>query len=110
MSEDPNKDRNDPMVPEFWCLGEDLQDKIRAIGYDSPTVDGIAVDIHDLLQSATRIGEELASAIVATPLADRQKLVDQLRELRYEFRHIGWHCEDAAQYLSSALDQFGEGS
>ena len=48
LSLDPNKDRNDPMVPEYWLLGEDLQDRIRGAGYDSPTVEGIAVDIHDL--------------------------------------------------------------
>jgi len=104
MSVDPNKDRNDPMVPEFWLLGEDLQDKIRAAGYESPIVEGIAVDLHDLLQSAVRIQDELASAIVKLP-PDDPKVVELLTELRYEFQHIGWHCQSAATYLTSAIDQ-----
>ena len=103
MSEDPNKVRNDPMVPEYWLVGEDLQDKIRAAGYDSPTVDGIAVDFHDLLQSAVRIEQELAAAIIHTPPDDREKLLEHLKELRYEFNHIGWHCQEATFYLDSAI-------
>ena len=105
MTVDPNKDRNDPMVPQYWLLGEDLQDKIRAAGYDSPTVDGIAVDLHDLLQSAVRIQEELASAIVKLPAEDSPKLLELLRELKFEFAHVGWHCESAVAYVSAAIDQ-----
>jgi len=104
MSDDPNKDRNDPMVPEYWLLGEDLQDKIRGAGYDSPTVEGIAVDLHDLLQSAHRIQSEIAAAIVDSPTGD-PKLLDLIRELKYEFDHIGWHCESASRYLASALGE-----
>ena len=103
MSEDPNKVRNDPMIPEYWLVGEDLQDKIRAAGYDAPTVDGIAVDFHDLLQSAVRIEQELVAMIIKTPVADRPKLVELLKELRYEFDHIGWHCQSATAYLDNAI-------
>ena len=103
MSEDPNKVRNDPMIPEYWLVGEDLQDKIRAAGYDAPTVDGIAVDFHDLLQSAVRIEQELVATIVKTPVEDRAKLGELLKELRYEFDHIGWHCQSATAYLDSAI-------
>lgn len=104
MSVDPNKDRNDPMVPEFWLLGEDLQDKIRTAGYEAPTVEGIAVDLHDLLQSTARIQAELASAIVNAPSEDQSKIVELLKELRFEFEHIGWHCAAAAGYLTNAID------
>ena len=92
------------MVPEYWLLGEDLQDRIRGAGYDSPTVEGIAVDIHDLLQSAARIEQDLAAAIVKTPKGEQAKLLELMRELRYEFEHIGWHCENATQYLGNAIE------
>lgn len=101
MPDDPNKVRNDPMVPEYWLLGEDLQDKIRASGYDSPTVEGIAVDIHDLLQAAGRIQAEIGPAIVGA--FDREELIKLLEEFRYELDHIRWHCESAEAYLSSAI-------
>lgn len=103
MSEDPNKDRNDPMVPEYWLVGEDLQDKIRAAGYDAPTVDGIAVDFHDLLQAAVRIEQELVATIVKTPVENQDRLCELLKELRYEFDHIGWHCQSATAYLAGAI-------
>lgn len=103
MPEDPNKDRNDPMVPEFWQLGEDLQDKIRNSGYESPTVEGIAVDVHDLLQSAARIEQVLIPEILGLyDTGDKAKLASLLSELRYEFQHISWHCEAAAKYLSDS--------
>ena len=105
MSEDPNKDRNDPMAPEYWLLGEDLQDRIRAAGYESPTVDGIAVDFHDLLQSAARIEQVLSPGLVGLPPDDRAKLLELMRELRYEFEHIGWHCQSASAYLGDAINQ-----
>ena len=109
--DDPNKDRNDPMVPEYWQLGEDLQDKIRAAGYDSPTVEGIAVDVHDLLQSAARIEQVLIPAIVAIVdlHVDREKLAGLLGELRYEFDHVGWHCRAATEYLSAAQSALATG-
>jgi hypothetical protein len=105
MSEDPNKVRNDPMVPEYWLTGEDLQDKIRALGYDSPIVDGIAVDFHDLLQASLRIQEEIVPSILATDVADKAKLLELLRELRYEFDHIRWHSQSATNSLDCAIQQ-----
>ena len=104
MSDDPNKDRNDPMMPEYWQLGEDLQDRIRQAGYDSPTVEGIAVDVHDLLQSSDRIEENLIPDVLGIyDLTDRAQLLAKLQELKYEFSHIGWHCVAAAQYLTAAI-------
>ena len=91
------------MVPEYWLAGEDLQDKIRAAGFDATTVDGIAVDIHDLLQSAKRIEEEIVPMLGETGSADREKFLQLLRELRYEFDHIGWHSASATQYLDDAV-------
>jgi hypothetical protein len=105
MQPDPNKDRNDPMVPEYWLLGEDLQDKIRAAGYEPPTVEGIAIDLHDLLQSAKRIEEELASGIVAASPADSAKLIELMRALKFEFEHIAWHCGSASEYLANAIKE-----
>ena len=105
MSEDPNKVRNDPMVPEYWLVGEDLQDKIRAAGYDAETVDGIAVDFHDVLQAASRIETELVPAILATDPTDTAKLTELLEELRFEFNHIRWHGEAADGYLQLAATQ-----
>ena len=104
MREDPNKVRNDPMVPEYWLAGEDLQDKIRAAGYDSPTVDGIAVDIHDLLQAAKRIEEEIVPMLADAGLADREKFLQLLQELRYEFDHIAWHSASGTHYLDAAIN------
>ncbi len=104
MNPDPNKDRNDPMMPEFWQLGEDLQDKIRTAGYDSPTVEGIAVDVHDLLQSAARIEQNLIPDVLGIyDVKDKEKLLEHLKELKYEFSHVGWHCVAAAQYLTAAI-------
>jgi len=104
VREDPNKVRNDPMVPEYWLAGEDVQDKIRAAGFDAATVDGIAVDIHDLLQSAKRIEEEIVPQLAETSLEDQQKLLELLKELRYEFDHIGWHSASATKYLDDAVE------
>ncbi|MDR3691549.1 MAG: hypothetical protein P4L46_19370 [Fimbriimonas sp.] len=102
MSDDPNKVRNDPMVPEYWQLGEDLQDRILSAGYESPTVEGIAVDVHDLLQASARIQEVLIPGILAAKNpAEQLELID---ELRYEFRHIAWHCGSADTFLTAVLD------
>jgi hypothetical protein len=103
MSEDPTKVRNDPMVPDYWLVGEDLQDKIRAAGYDAETVDGIAVDYHDLLQAASRIETEIVPAILATEPTDSEKLSQLLEELRFEFNHVRWHGEAAEGYLQRAI-------
>lgn len=104
MSQDPNKDRNDPMMPEYWQLGEDLQDRIRSAGYESPTVEGIAVDVHDLLQSAARIEQNLTPGVLGVyDATDRTQLIEKLKELKYEFSHVGWHCVSAAQYLTAAI-------
>jgi len=108
MNEDPNKDRNDPMVPEYWQLGEDLQDHIRRLGYDSPTVEGIAVDVHDLLQAAARIEQVLIPEVLGMyDTSERVKLLEKLTELRHEFAHIGWHCSAAVQYLTAAINELG---
>ena len=97
---DPNKERNDPMVAEYWQLGEDVQDKVRAAGYESPEVEGIAVDIHDLLQAADRIREELAPRIVSSdPAQIRQALAD----LKEELDHVRWHCDAATDYLDADM-------
>lgn len=100
---DPNEGSTDPMVPEHWKLGEDLQDRIRAAGYESETVDGIAVDIHDLLQACDRIRDEIVPAAIAAPDGDLAAL---LSRLRFELSHIGWHTEAADAYLSNALSVF----
>jgi hypothetical protein len=101
---DPNKDRNDPMVPEYWRLGEDLQDTIVNAGYAADVVDGIAVDIHDLLQAADRIRDELAPALVSSSAESRLAAVAALRA---EFFHIQWHADAAAAYLAAAADALG---
>ena len=105
MSLDPNKERNDPMMPEYWQLGEDLQDKIQAAGYESPTVDGIAVDVHDLLQASATIEQELIPRVLdQMDLRDKQALIEKLETLRFEFDHIAWHCQAASNYLSAAIE------
>lgn len=99
---DPNKERNDPMVPEYWLLGEDVQDKVRLAGFETETVEGIAVDIHDLLQAADKIEQELAPAILA---AEPEAIRERLLELAQEFEHIRWHCEAAQDYLRAAAEK-----
>ena len=81
------------MVAEYWNLGEDLQDAIRASGYEHPEVEGIAVDIHDLLQAADVIREKLESG---------ELLGAKLETLRFELEHIKWHCENALAFLEKA--------
>ena len=88
------------MVPEYWRLGEDLQDRIRDAGYESETVEGIAVDIHDLLQASDRIRDE----ILPTALAGTDKeLAGHIKRLQFEIAHIGWHVEAAEAHLRQAL-------
>ncbi len=93
---DPNEGSTDPMVQEYWLLGEEVQDKIRAAGYESETVEGIAVDIHDLLQAADRIRDDLAPMILS---ADLTALGAKLDELRLEMNHLRWHAENAEEFL-----------
>src|SRR5437763_1903558 len=93
LGRDPNEGSTDPMVPEHWQLGEALQDKVRAAGYDSETVEGIAVDIHDLLQSADRIRDELVPAILAHD--NVAALAADLKNLQAEIAHLHWHTQAA---------------
>jgi hypothetical protein len=102
---DPNEGSTDPMVPEHWRLGEDLQDRIRAAGYESETVDGIAVDIHDLLQACDRIRDEIIPAALAGI-----DLAADLHRLRLELSHIHWHTIAADAYLGKALSALEPGS
>ena len=87
------------MVAEHWVLGEAVQDAIITAGYEHPTVEGIAVDLHDLLQAADRIREVLGPQIVSGRADERR---EALEELAFEFEHIRWHCDDALAYLASA--------
>lgn len=102
---DPNEGRNDPMVAEYWRLGEDLQDAILAAGYRAESVEGIAVDIHDLLQATERIQNELIPAVLgSTP----DQLAARLQELSAEFDHIRWHCNAAEAFLAQAQTQLAD--
>ncbi|CAN5392934.1 hypothetical protein BH11ARM1_BH11ARM1_07820 [soil metagenome] len=93
MQTDPNKDRDDSMVAEYWTLGEDFQDAVVNSGYEHPQVDGIAVDIHDLLQACDAIRESLASDI---PFEEKVAI------LKFELNHMSWHCEQATAYLTAS--------
>jgi hypothetical protein len=94
MTEDPNKHRNDPMVPEYWALGEELQERIGQNGYEHSQVDGIAVDIHDILQACDCLKGTLQS---------NAALEEKIESLLFELRHIRWHCDAAESYLTSAV-------
>lgn len=96
--DDPNKERNDPMVPEYWSLGEDFQDQVRAAGYEPDAVEGIAVDIHDLLQAADMIRSILESDAA---------LGEKLAQLSFEVEHVRWHCDAASAYLRAAREAIG---
>ncbi len=102
---DPNEGSTDPMVPEYWLLGEAAQDRIISEGYQQESVDGIAVDIHDLLQAADNIKEALAPAIVNA--SSKEALVEALKKLQEEIRHIAWHCDAAKTYLDEAASKLG---
>lgn len=93
---DPNRDGADPMVQEHWALGEAIQDRIREAGFESESVEGIAVDVHDLLQAADRIRDELGPKCIEGDLAIA------LEELRRELEHVGWHVQSALAYLERA--------
>ena len=99
-SRDPNEGSTDPMVPEHWRLGEDLQDRIRDAGYDSDTVEGIAVDVHDLMQACDRIRDEIIPAALAASTAD---LTAHVKQLQFELSHIRWHATAGEAHLQRAL-------
>ncbi len=100
LGSDPNEGSTDPMVPEFWKLGEDLQDRIREAGYESDTVEGIAVDVHDLLQACSRIQDEIIPAALS---GSDGELADHLRKLQFELTHVGWHARAGNLHLGRAL-------
>ena len=100
VGNDPNEGSTDPMVPEYWNLGEELQDRIRSAGYDAETVDGIAVDVHDLLQTCDKIrGEVIPTAV------NSADIVVHLEQLRSDLAHIRWHTLSAEAYLAHALTE-----
>lgn len=97
LGPDPNEGSTDPMIAEHWRMGEDLQDRIRDAGYESETVEGIAVDIHDLLQACDRIREEIVPGALGGDLAA------QLKALQFELAHIRWHTHAAEAHVRRAL-------
>ncbi|HWA84239.1 MAG TPA: hypothetical protein VG820_12420 [Fimbriimonadaceae bacterium] len=97
LGPDPNEGSTDPMIAEHWRLGEDLQDRIRHAGYESETVEGIAVDIHDLLQACDRIRDEIVPGALGGDLAG------SLKALRFELGHIRWHTQAAEAHVRRAL-------
>jgi hypothetical protein len=100
LGHDPNEGSTDPMVPEHWKLGEDFQDRIRDAGYDSETVEGIAVDIHDILQATDRIRQEIVPAAMN---ATGHEFASELKRLQLEVAHIRWHTQSAEGFLRKAL-------
>lgn len=96
---DPNEGSTDPMVAEYWVLGEAVQDKLIAAGYESETVEGIAVDLHDILQAAERINAVLAPSIVNSESVE--DLRDAIAALRSEMDHLKWHGNNASIYLDT---------
>ena len=100
---DPNEGSIDPMEPEFWQLGEAVQDKILEAGYESETVAGIAVDIHDLLQSAERVRQIISPQILEA--SDSNSLREALESLKFEFGHVQWHGQNATEFLAKALER-----
>ena len=99
---DPNEGSTDPMVPDYWLLGEAIQDRIIAAGYDQETVDGIAVDIHDSLQAADLIEADLGPSLVKA--TTKEELQQAILRLQNEFRHLEWHGKAAQAYLDSVLN------
>lgn len=91
------------MVPEYWQLGEAVQDRIIAAGYEQEIVDGIAVDIHDSLQASSLIENELCPAILAAE--SDEDLISALSKLQAEYLHLEWHARAGQTYLQSVLDK-----
>jgi hypothetical protein len=102
---DPNEGSTDPMEPDFWLLGEAVQDKILAAGYEAESVEGIAVDIHDLLQAADRIRLHLGPALLESQ--DKDQIRQALEGLKFEFDHVRWHGASARDFLTKALEKIG---
>lgn len=102
---DPNEGSTDPMEPDFWLLGEAVQDKILAAGYEAEFVEGIAVDIHDLLQAADRIRLQLGPAILESQSKDDVRVA--IQGLKQEFEHVRWHGANASGFLDKALEKIG---
>lgn len=88
------------MVAEYWTLGEGLQDRIGVAGYESESVDSIAVDVHDLLQASDRIREEILPAALSD---SGDGLLASLKLLKFELEHIRWHASAAESHLRKAL-------
>lgn len=105
---DPNEGSTDPMIAEYWQLGEAVQDRILETGYDQETVDGIAVDIHDLLQAADLIRDSLAPKVLES--STREELHEAIERLNHEFHHLEWHAQTGQRYLKFVMDQLGERS
>lgn len=93
------------MVFEFWELGESVQDAVRHAGVETDSVEGIAVDLHDILQAADRVREEFVPQLLAASHDDRGAIREALAQLRYELDHIAWHCAAADRYLAEAERQ-----
>ena len=94
------------MVEEYWLLGEALQDRILAAGYSQERVDGIAVDIHDILQAADLIKSDLAPAILAAKTPE--DLDAAVERLRFELHHLEWHGRSGQNYLESVRSQLAD--
>jgi hypothetical protein len=103
---DPNEGSIDPMVEEYWLLGESLQDRILAAGYSQEKVDGIAVDVHDILQAADLIKSELAPAVLnaTTP----EEFDSAIERLKAELHHLEWHGGSGQRYLESVRSQLAD--
>jgi hypothetical protein len=95
---DPNEDRNDPMIPEYWELGEQIQERIRGAGYETDVVESLAVDIHDILQAADAVRDVIGPALLS---ADGVELTAAIRALVDELGHIRWHCDSAVEFLEA---------
>lgn len=98
---DPNAERNDTLIPEYWNAGESLQDLILSHGYESETVEGIAVDFHDFCQAVDVIRDELVPACLV-PGLQKQEFLVKLRELKAEIIHLEWHARSAVEFLEAA--------
>jgi len=95
------------MVPEYWQLGEDIQDTIRKAGFETAAVEGIAVDVHDLLQAAEKIQKQIGPRLLLATDEERDELRGNLRELAFELDHIRWHCDAAIEFLDAAVSRLG---
>lgn len=102
IDKDPNEGSTDPMVAEYWLLGEAVQDRLIEAGFESETVEGIAVDIHDVLQAAERIRTELAPNIISATEEDALKTA--IEELRKEMSHLRWHGQNADGFLCKVVN------